>query len=93
MPNLAVRAKELVKWFGEEEAKTYAVRDVSFEAYFGEILYIVGPSGSGKTTLLSMISGILRPNSGVVIVEDKDIWSLTNDKFVDFRLNIVGFVF
>ena len=34
-----------------------AVRDVSFEARFHEMLYIVGPSGSGKTTLLSMISG------------------------------------
>lgn len=93
MANLAVSAKELVKWFGEGEAKTYAVRDVSFEAYFGEMLYIEGPSGSGKTTLLSIISGILRPNSGTVTVEDKDIWSLTSDQLADFRLNKVGFVF
>ncbi len=93
MANLAVRAKELVKWFGEEDAKTYAVRGVSFDANFGEMLYIVGPSGSGKTTLLSMISGILRPNTGSVVVEDKDIWSLTSDEIADFRLNTVGFVF
>ena len=93
MTNLAVRAKELVKWFGEGEARTYAVRDVSFEANFGEMLYIEGPSGSGKTTLLSMISGILRPNSGTVVVEDKEIWSLTSDQIADFRLNTVGFVF
>jgi putative ABC transport system ATP-binding protein len=93
MTNLAVKANELVKWFGEGEAKTYAVRGVSFEAYFGEMLYIEGPSGSGKTTLLSMISGILRPNSGTVIVEDYEIWSLTGDKLADFRLNKVGFVF
>jgi putative ABC transport system ATP-binding protein len=93
MTNIAVRANELVKWFGEGEARTYAVRDVSFEAYFGEMLYIVGPSGSGKTTLLSMISGILRPNSGMVKVEDKEIWSLTGDEIADFRLNTVGFVF
>ncbi len=91
--NLAVKASELVKWFGEGEAKTVAVRGVSFEAYFGEMLYIEGPSGSGKTTLLSMISGILRPNSGSVTVEGKDIWSLTNDQLADFRLNTVGFVF
>jgi putative ABC transport system ATP-binding protein len=91
--NLAVKASGLAKWFGEGDAKTIAVRDVSFEAYFGEILYIVGPSGSGKTTLLSMISGILRPNSGKVMVEDKDIWNLTNDEIADFRLNKVGFVF
>jgi putative ABC transport system ATP-binding protein len=93
MANTAVRASELVKWFGEGETKTYAVRGVSFEAYFGEMLFIEGPSGSGKTTLLSMISGILRPNSGAVIVEDKEIWSLTSDQIADFRLNTVGFVF
>lgn len=93
MPNLAVRATELVKWFGEGETKTYAVRGVSFEAYCGEMLFIEGPSGSGKTTLLSMISGILRPNSGAVTVEDKEIWSLSSDQISDFRLNTVGFVF
>jgi putative ABC transport system ATP-binding protein len=93
MANAAIGARELVKWFGEGEAKTYAVRGVSFEAYFGEMLYIVGPSGSGKTTLLSMISGILRPNSGRVMVEEKEIWSLSDEQIADFRLNTVGFVF
>ena len=93
MADLAVKANELVKWFGEGETRTYAVREVSFEAYFGEMLYIEGPSGSGKTTLLSMISGILRPNSGNVVVDNKDIWSLTSDQIADFRLNTVGFVF
>jgi len=89
----ALKADNLVKWFGEGEAKTYAVRGISFEAYCGEMLYVEGPSGSGKTTLLSMISGILRPNSGNVTVEDKEIWSLTPDEIADFRLNTVGFVF
>jgi putative ABC transport system ATP-binding protein len=46
-----------------------AVNEVGFTAHFGEILFIIGPSGSGKTTLLSMISGILRPNSGYVTVK------------------------
>lgn len=93
MANLAVKATNLAKWFGEGAARTTAVRDVSLEARMGEILYIVGPSGSGKTTLLSMISGILRPNSGSVTVEDRDIWSMSPDQLADFRLNTVGFVF
>ena len=93
MANLAVKAHELIKWFGEGEAKTVAVSGVSFEADFGEMFYIEGPSGSGKTTLLSLISGILRPNSGSVLVEDKDLWSMTSDEIADFRLNKVGFVF
>ena len=93
MGRLAVKADELTKWFGEGEMKTYAVRGVSFEAFFGEMLYIEGPSGSGKTTLLSLISGILRPNSGLVQVENQDIWNMTGDEIADFRLNKVGFVF
>jgi putative ABC transport system ATP-binding protein len=93
MAKAAVRATGLVKWFGEGDAKTYAVRDASFESYFGEMLYIVGPSGSGKTTLLSMISGILRPDAGSVTVEDREIWNMSNDQIADFRLHTIGFVF
>ncbi len=93
MGRLAVRATALVKWFGAGDARTYAVRDASFDAFFGEILYIVGPSGSGKTTLLSMISGILRPDGGAVDVDGKNIWSLSADDIASFRLNTIGFVF
>ena len=57
------------------------------------MLYIVGPSGRGKTTLLSVLSGILRPDSGSVSVEGADIWNLSNDKLADFRLHKIGFVF
>lgn len=91
--NPAVSAHELTKWFGEGDAKTFAVSNVSFETYFGEVFFIVGPSGSGKTTLLSMISGILRPNSGMVTIDGVDIWALKSDQIAEFRLNKVGFVF
>ena len=93
MPRTAIKAVGLTKWFGEGEARTNAVKDVSFEAYFGEMLYVVGPSGSGKTTMLSMISGILRPNSGTVKIEDTEIWSLSTDDLAEFRLHKIGFVF
>ena len=89
----AIQATGVVKWFGEGEAKTQALKEVSLDAYFGEMLYIVGPSGSGKTTLLSVLSGILRPNAGSVTVEGSDIWSLSSDKLAEFRLNKIGFVF
>jgi putative ABC transport system ATP-binding protein len=70
-----------------------AVDDADLVAHFGEMLFIIGPSGSGKTTMLSMISGILRPNAGKVMVKGADIWTLNNDQLADFRLNTVGFVF
>ena len=93
MGNVAIKANSLVKWFGEGDTKTTAVKNASFEADFGELLYIVGPSGSGKTTLLSMISGILKPNEGNVLVEDKDIWKMNSDDIADLRLQKIGFVF
>jgi putative ABC transport system ATP-binding protein len=93
MPTPAIIATGVVKWFGEGEARTQALRDVSLDAYFGEILYVVGPSGSGKTTLLSVLSGILKPDAGGVSVEGTDIWNLSSDKLADFRLNKIGFVF
>jgi len=93
MENEAIVATELTKYFGEGETKMTAVNKVAFTAHFGEMLFIVGPSGSGKTTLLSMISGILRPNSGKVTVKGADIWTLNNDQLADFRLHTIGFVF
>jgi putative ABC transport system ATP-binding protein len=93
MEGVAIRAEGLTKWFGEGDAKAFAVRDVSFDARFHEMLYIVGPSGSGKTTLLSMISGILRPSTGRVRIENTDVWSLRESQIADFRLKKIGFVF
>jgi putative ABC transport system ATP-binding protein len=93
MQNVAIQAKGIRKCFGECEAKTMALRDVSLEAYFGEMLYVVGPSGSGKTTLLSVLSGVLRPDAGQVSVEGTDIWALAPDKLANLRLNKIGFVF
>jgi len=93
MSKTAIQATGLVKWFGEGEAKTMALREVSIEAQFGEIVYVVGPSGSGKTTLLSVLTGILRPNAGKVLLEGVDIWEMNPDQLADFRLAKIGFVF
>ena len=90
---MAIEARSIVKWFGEGDARTMAIKGASFEARWGEMLFLVGPSGSGKTTLLSTVSGILRPNSGDVRVDGTDIWGLNSDDLAEFRLKTVGFVF
>ncbi len=89
----AIVSSGLTKWFGEGDARMKAVDHVSLVAQFGEMVFIVGPSGSGKTTLLSMISGILRPDSGTVHINGRDIWALSNDQLAELRLNSIGFVF
>lgn len=49
-------------------SETQAIKDLSFEAYEGELLGIVGPSGCGKTTILSLLAGILTPSEGQVLI-------------------------
>jgi branched-chain amino acid transport system ATP-binding protein len=51
----------------------YAVNDVSFSVGAGEVVSVVGPNGAGKTTLFNLITGILKPNSGRVEFDGKDI--------------------
>jgi putative ABC transport system ATP-binding protein len=89
----AIVAKGLNKWFGEGAARTHAVKDFDLQVRYGEMLFVVGPSGSGKTTMLSMVSGILRPDSGSVEIKGVPIWQMDNDRIAEFRLRNIGFVF
>ena len=54
---------------------TIAVASIDLEVGAGHFYGIVGPNGAGKTTTLSMITGLLRPDSGSVIVHGTDVWS------------------
>jgi ABC-2 type transport system ATP-binding protein len=69
--NPLLQVTALGKTFGE----TRAVNDVSFEVLAGEIYGLLGPNGAGKTTTISMISGLLRPDGGKVLVDGRDFWS------------------
>ena len=54
---------------------TAAVRGIDLQVRAGSIFGIVGPNGAGKTTTLSMITGLLRPDSGRVLVRGTDVWA------------------
>ncbi len=64
-----IRAQNLSKSFGTLRA----VDNVSFEIQKGELFGLLGPNGAGKTTTLSMICGLLRPDSGRVVLDGIDI--------------------
>jgi ABC-type lipoprotein export system ATPase subunit len=65
----------------------------SFEMESGEQVALVGPSGSGKSTLLHLISGILRPDSGSIVLQDQEITQLTESALDRFRAQKIGYVF
>lgn len=66
---------------------------VSVDVKAGELTYLVGESGSGKTTLISIIAGILYPTEGTVCVFGTDIYQLSDNDLVRFRLANIGFIF
>ena len=68
-----------------------ALKDVSFCVHRGEFIGIIGHTGSGKSTLMQQLNGLLRPTSGSVILDGKDIWS---DKKLTHQARFrVGLVF
>lgn len=59
----------------------------------GERVFLRGPSGSGKTTLLSLLSAIMKPQSGELVVNDVDLMALTGARSDQFRAEHLGLVF
>jgi putative ABC transport system ATP-binding protein len=89
----SLRARGLVRGFGDGDTRTLALNDVSLDLYPGQITVLEGPSGSGKSTLLAVLSGLLRPDSGRVVALNQDLWALTERQREAFRLRHCGFVF
>lgn len=65
-----VKIENLAKRFG----KTYALKDVSFEVYPGEVVGFIGPNGAGKSTTIRIMLGLLKKSKGIVSLFDKDAW-------------------
>ena len=70
-----------------------ALDNTNFSIDKGELVAIVGPSGAGKTTTLNILGGMDRATSGSVLVNKKEITSLTNKQLIQYRRNDIGFVF
>ena len=64
-----LQAQHLVKIY----SKRTVVNDVSLQVKQGEIVGLLGPNGAGKTTTFYMITGMIRPNSGSIIIDDTDL--------------------
>ncbi len=65
-----VKIENLAKRFG----KIYALKDVSFEIYPGEVVGFIGPNGAGKSTTIRIMLGLLKKSRGIVSLFDKDAW-------------------
>jgi ABC-type multidrug transport system ATPase subunit len=68
---IVLAINDLVKRFGA----TTAVAGITLQVRAGSFFGLVGPNGAGKTTTLSMVTGLLRPDMGSVMVHGADVWS------------------
>lgn len=68
--------EKIIKHFDADDV----LREVSFSVIPGEFLSILGPSGCGKTTLLRILIGLLRPDSGRILLDGMDITNAAPDK-------------
>lgn len=81
----------------ENLIKNYAalrvVNGVSLQVARGEIVSVTGPSGAGKSTLLHLLGALDKPDSGKVLIDGTDVFSLPSKKQAAFRNKHIGFVF
>jgi putative ABC transport system ATP-binding protein len=70
----------------------HAVDGVSMSVAGGEFVALYGPSGSGKTTLLELIAGLQRPDGGTVLLDGRDISSLSRQESDAYRLHQLGII-
>ncbi len=69
------------------------VNGVSLSVDKGEIVSVIGQSGAGKSTLLHILGALDKPDSGKVLIDNTDIFSLPSKKQAAFRNKHIGFVF
>jgi putative ABC transport system ATP-binding protein len=85
--------QNLKKYYGKDETLVKAIDDISFSVEKGDFVAIIGPSGSGKSTLMHAIGGVDRPTNGKVLIDNQDIYQLSDEKLAIFRRRQVGLIY
>ena len=88
-----VELSKISKYYGRDDNRVAALREVGFSISQGEYVAVMGPSGSGKSTLLSILGAMNPPSEGKMIVDEIDVYGLSSERQADFRREYLGFVF
>ena len=75
---MSIQIKNLSKKFNN----IYAVNNVSFDIASNKTVGLLGPNGCGKTTSIGMMLGLIKPSSGKVIIQDKNIDTIDRNKLL-----------
>ena len=84
---------QISKSYLEGNISHLVLDSISAEFQEGECVALLGRSGSGKSTVLNLISGIDKPDSGSILIQEKDITRLTERERTLFRRSHIGFIY
>lgn len=88
-----IKIENIIKSYGEKENKVEVLKGIDLNINDGDFVVILGPSGSGKSTLLNIVSGLEKPDSGIVSYDNKEITKMNDKELTEFRRNNIGFIF
>ncbi|MDO5150719.1 MAG: ABC transporter ATP-binding protein [Oscillospiraceae bacterium] len=90
---IIISAENLVKKYGKGENEVIALNDVSMKIRKGEFISVTGESGSGKSTLLNVLGSLDKPDSGRIMVGDRDLVTMKDNDLAAYRRRKTGFIF
>jgi putative ABC transport system ATP-binding protein len=93
MPEPFIRTRNLVKTYETPAGPLNVLRGIDIELRRGDFVALVGPSGSGKTTFLNMLTGVDKPTTGEVFVDDVDLGKASERQLTRWRGRTIGIVF
>ena len=85
--------EKVAKTYAKDGRRITALAPVDLAVREGRFVAVQGPSGSGKTTCLLIAGGLLRPDSGRVLLDGQDLQAMTRNRLAAFRAEHIGFVF
>jgi len=88
-----IEFKNVTKSYLSGANQTTVLKGISFSIEKGEFVAITGPSGSGKSTMMHIIGALDVPSSGELLIDGRDVSSLSEDELAEIRSKKIGFVF
>lgn len=89
---MLLETKNVCRHYERNGEQFCAVKNATLCVHQGDFMCIQGPSGSGKSTLLSMLAGLLRPTSGSILFEGKDITRLKDKQLSLLRCTDIAYI-
>ncbi|ARB94089.1 ABC transporter ATP-binding protein [Legionella longbeachae] len=84
---------DIVKTYHLDGISSTILKEVSLNVYEGDLLAIVGASGSGKSTLMNIMGLLDKADSGIYLLNNRNVAALTDDQTAELRNQNIGFVF